>query len=294
MLSHPEALFASQEETSRFAQRLGTRVIGRKVVYIVSCTSTQDAALDTLRTTTEQGTVFIAETQIRGRGRRRRRWESLPGSGLLFSFILRPGLLCPTPPYPGLRAAWGVVEGIIACRPETPVFLKWSNDIVSPGTGGCPHKLGGVLVESVAFPEGLGFAVGVGLNVSSPRRVTFANSPLAASCLELETGVLFDRQALLRAVLARIDAALDPAFDNAALAAALRKRLFDFDGRDDVVYRTPAGDLGGRVVTVTEVGDGKLALRFQTPAGETTCEEGHFVGFRGAGEPGSPSDPVKR
>ena len=100
--------------------------------------------------------VVGAEQQTAGRGRLGRRWEAPPGSSLLVSFLLRPGL--PRGWWPTLALAAGVALADVAGRwcPDASVALKWPNDLLLDGV-----KAAGVLVEAAADAV----VVGIGLNV---------------------------------------------------------------------------------------------------------------------------------
>lgn len=106
-----------------------------------SVSSTQDAARDL-----PIGSIVVAEHQAAGRGRLDRRWEALPGTALLVSFVLRPN--------PILSLAAGVAAAE-ACGPE--VRLKWPNDLLFDG-----RKLGGILVEASPTKA----VCGIGINLT--------------------------------------------------------------------------------------------------------------------------------
>lgn len=129
--------------------------------------STNDDALAAARSGAREGTVFVAEAQTRGRGRRGRSWRSAPGANLTFSLVLRPRL--PVDRVATLALAAGLAVRAAASRHvEPPLGVKWPNDVVTlPEVGTGPlRKLAGVLVESsVARGVVEAVVVGVGLNV---------------------------------------------------------------------------------------------------------------------------------
>ncbi|MGE5391896.1 MAG: biotin operon repressor, partial [Deltaproteobacteria bacterium] len=69
---------------------LGDAVIGRRIIYLPRVDSTNEAIKRMrLDPGLEEGTVLVAGTQERGKGRMGRHWESPPG-GLWFSVYLKP------------------------------------------------------------------------------------------------------------------------------------------------------------------------------------------------------------
>ncbi len=130
------------------------------------------------------GAIVVADHQTSGRGRRGRRWQGGPGSGLYVTFVLRPA--------PLLVFAVGVACAE-ACRQPNPggeVRLKWPNDLML-----ADRKLGGILAE-VHLDRAL---VGIGINLSW--------APPGAARLAL------DRDVVLRRVIPLIEtwAAAEPA-----------------------------------------------------------------------------------
>ena len=95
-----------------------------------------------------EGTVVIAENQLKGRGRLGRTWTSPPGKGLLFSVILRPELAMTDAHLLTLTTGNAVAEAIEA-QVKIPVHLKWPNDLIVDN-----KKAGGILLEVEVIAKG--------------------------------------------------------------------------------------------------------------------------------------------
>lgn len=164
----------------------------RPFEYYPQIGSTNDRALEWLREGKPAGAVFVADEQLKGRGRLGRSWFAPPGTALMFSVALRPpqSYLSRV----NMLAALSVLEGIQTAG----AALKWPNDVLLNG-----RKMCGVLSE--AAWEGdrlLGVALGIGLNV----RIDFTNTPFEATAISLETVLpSLNRASLLATILARID-----------------------------------------------------------------------------------------
>src|ERR1041384_4968213 len=85
-----QALFPGINDAQSYAAALPTREFGKRLIYISETDSTNDLAMSAARSGEPGGTVFIADLQKCGRGRRGRSWDCPPGLGLLFSIIFRP------------------------------------------------------------------------------------------------------------------------------------------------------------------------------------------------------------
>ena len=177
--------------------------IAGPVRYVEETGSTNSDALDWAAEGAPEGAMVVAENQAAGRGRWGRSWESVPGTSLLFSLVLRPG-----PEAIGLLttlAGVGCAAGIRALTGLEP-GLKWPNDVILRD-----RKVAGILVETrVAGSEVTGAVVGIGLNVSSrPEDFSAEVSETATSlAVELEAagrGGPLGRPALLAGILGQID-----------------------------------------------------------------------------------------
>lgn len=123
-----------------------------------------------------EGTVLVTDHQTAGRGRQARSWHDVPGSSLLVSVLIRP-----RPEYAPLLpllAGLAVVDGLSPLaeaddqRLETPLGLKWPNDVLAPGLG--ERKVAGTLCESTASGGSMAVVIGTGVNL------WWAESPPAA------------------------------------------------------------------------------------------------------------------
>lgn len=189
-------------ERFRAQSRATKPALGRPLMYEPSTGSTNDNALLAARSGAPHGSLFVADEQTRGRGRRGNLWLAAPSESLLFSVLLRPELELTQ--VSALTLAVGLsLRDAVAPLLTDAVQLKWPNDLYVSG-----KKLAGVLVESQLQGERLqAVVVGVGLNVSTldfpPEIATRATS------LALLGASSLDREALLQAVLNALALRLD-------------------------------------------------------------------------------------
>jgi BirA family biotin operon repressor/biotin-[acetyl-CoA-carboxylase] ligase len=136
---------------------LGTRFIGKNIVYFPRLASTMDAARAAARRGAAEGTIVVAGEQTGGRGRLKRTWFTPPGN-LALSMILYPPLA--TLPYLVMVASLAVADAIEKyAGPKAQI--KWPNDILIGG-----KKVGGILIENEVKAAGVARAiVGIGINV---------------------------------------------------------------------------------------------------------------------------------
>jgi BirA family biotin operon repressor/biotin-[acetyl-CoA-carboxylase] ligase len=175
-----------------------------------------------------EGTVVVAESQLKGRGRLGRTWTSPPGKGLLFSVILRPGLAMTDAHLLTLTTGDAVAEAIEA-QVKIPVHLKWPNDLIVDN-----RKAGGILLEVSGEQDRVDWVVaGIGINVN----VEFAELPVTlrktATSLKIATDKTVDRSVLL----ARILLTFDKAYRD-CLANGFERTLREFRERDYLLHRS--------------------------------------------------------
>ena len=219
-------LFASSLEIARFEERVKTRALGKRIHFHTATQSTNDLALDAARAGAAHGSVYIADAQAAGRGRRGRHWDCPPALGLLFSVLLRPASI------PLEAAGWIPLVAGLACaealaaisKPLQSVNVKWPNDIVlpcaeSPGW----KKLGGILCESAlpALSNAIhptaadrGYAIiGIGINLNQNAAVLPQTGKAEPTSIFIETGKPVDRTEVLKSILERLETHLDALSD---------------------------------------------------------------------------------
>lgn len=191
--------------------------LGGSLQWRAETQSTNDDALAAAKSGAAHGSVFGAETQTRGRGRRGSEWVSTPGAGLWFSVLLRPQLDAEL--LSGLSLCAGLaVRAAVAQRVSAPVLVKWPNDVLAAG-----RKVCGILVESQVTGASISSViVGVGINVTQ----TEFPPPLStiATSLALLSATNLGREALLADVLQGVEQELQRLSTQglAGMAAALR------------------------------------------------------------------------
>lgn len=142
------------------------------------------------------GSVYMADMQTAGRGRRGRNWESPSGENLYFSLLLRPLFAPDKASMLTLVMAMAVAEAVRSYGAEA--YIKWPNDIVLGS-----KKLCGILTE-MHMQDGSYFViVGVGVNVR--KREFPSEIAHTATSLEDEQNMVINREELLERILQSFD-----------------------------------------------------------------------------------------
>ncbi|MFL6861495.1 MAG: biotin--[acetyl-CoA-carboxylase] ligase [Allosphingosinicella sp.] len=118
--------------------------------------STNDDLAALARAGAPEGSWLRADLQTGGKGRQGRAWVSPPGNLHASTLVrLRPG----DPPAPSLALVGAVAlhEAVKAFAPDSPVQIKWPNDLIAGGA-----KLAGILLER----EGEAVIAGFGVNLA--------------------------------------------------------------------------------------------------------------------------------
>ncbi len=177
---------------------LGTEWAGRKVVYYDETDSTNNRAKDSGEKNGAHGTLFIADKQNAGKGRRGRAWESPSGKSIYMTILLRPQITPDKAPMLTLIMGLSVAEGIRKVS-GAETEIKWPNDIVMN-----KKKVCGILTEMATEMEYVNYVViGVGINVNQ-EYFSEGIKEIATSLYE-ETGTVYQRSELIAAVLERFE-----------------------------------------------------------------------------------------
>jgi BirA family biotin operon repressor/biotin-[acetyl-CoA-carboxylase] ligase len=147
-----------------FEREARSRWIGRSLVWLERCGSTNDVAKLLAAARWPSGTIVAANEQTRGRGRKGDLWHSPAGGGLWSTFLFYPHVDASLAP----KATAVMAGALIAClRAQLGVecVMKPPNDVLLGG-----RKLVGILAESATIGNSrrLEFlAIGIGVNVST-------------------------------------------------------------------------------------------------------------------------------
>lgn len=197
----------------RFADLRRERALtwGAPLVYSVETGSTNDDALAAARAGAASGSVFLADHQTQGRGRRGKAWVATPGQHLLFSILLRDlqhdiqrDIQNDSAAGVGaLTLAVGLgVRAALAAHAQAGLAVKWPNDVLAGS-----RKLAGILCEGQFVGSRLdAVVIGIGINVLTAAYPPELEAQIA--CLEgiAAPGAALERERLLVEVLAAIEA----------------------------------------------------------------------------------------
>ena len=123
--------------------------------------STNDIAMELAMKGAKDGTVVLAESQSKGRGRMARAWYAPNKEGVYLSIILKPEIAPQDAPKISIIAALAVARTLSA-QTEAKVGVKWPNDVLAGAM-----KLCGILTEMTADLDRIKYIVcGIGVNVN--------------------------------------------------------------------------------------------------------------------------------
>lgn len=203
LVEGPEDILSQSE----IASRLTTKWAGRKVYYYDVTGSTNNDAKRCGEEGDPHGTVVVADIQNAGKGRRGRGWQTLSGTALAFTILLRPEFSPDKASMITLVMALSVaeaVEEVLDGAKDAVATIKWPNDIVLN-----KKKICGMLTEMTMTPEMdeiQYIVVGAGINVNNASPEEFSEEiRKTATSLKIETGRQISRAGLLEKVLLRFE-----------------------------------------------------------------------------------------
>lgn len=218
-------------------------------------TSTNDVALDLLKSGAPTGTAVYAHQQTAGRGRHGRQWHSPPGCALYLSLVVRDPRLQRQLTWVPL-AVGVAVASMLRSQDGVEVGIKWPNDLVVGG-----RKVGGILCEGSVGTGGVtGVVCGIGLNANHvladfPPEL----QPLATS-LAMVTGRTFGVDELAQRTHRAILNELEQLLQGGPAHLLPRLRQLDTTAGRRVEFLTASGDTArGRVLGIAD--DGGLRVQ---------------------------------
>ena len=173
-----------------------TLFLGKEVVHLPTCQSTNDIASDLLARGHAEGLLVITDSQTAGRGQRGHSWDTQPGQNLTCSILFRPQFVPLTQQFTlhlfVSLALYDWAEHLGVTRPQ----IKWPNDLYADD-----EKLGGILIENTVKGSKLeGSVVGIGININQT-----AFGHLRATSLTLHTGQRHQLPEVLETLLFKLE-----------------------------------------------------------------------------------------
>lgn len=176
------------------ADGLSSRIIGRKIYFYPEVDSTNSELKRLAAAGEPEGAVAVAEVQTLGRGRLGRSWSSAKGSGIWFSFLLRPDI---SPVHASMLT---LIAGLSVCRAVRnytglEAEIKWPNDVLIKG-----KKICGILTEMNAEMDSINYiVVGIGVNVNNEEFPPEIMEKATSLCIE--GGRKYKRSPLAREII---------------------------------------------------------------------------------------------
>ena len=173
-------------------QNLAGKFIGHQLHYYEEIDSTNDEAFRLGVNGAQEGTVVLADSQTKGKGRLQRSWHSPAGSNIYTSIILRPQIDQARAPQISLLAGVAVAEVLEIYCPGR-IQLKWPNDVLIDG-----KKVCGILSQLKTKVNEIDFIVlGMGININISCNQFPPEIFNLATSLAIETGREFSRLELI-------------------------------------------------------------------------------------------------
>jgi BirA family biotin operon repressor/biotin-[acetyl-CoA-carboxylase] ligase len=239
---------------------------GKHIHHYYKIGSTNSEAMRSAAEGAPEGSVFLAEEQLAGRGRGAHTWHSARSAGVYCSVILRPAMPPSEALIFSLAAGLAVRSAVAEIAPQLSVDLKWPNDALLSGKKFC-----GVLIEMNAEATRVRYlVVGVGINVNQQKFP--AELREIATSLRIETGTEWSRVELTAALLKSLDREYRALVDDPSASASIMRRFEE--SSSSVRGKKVSVEENGGLTGVTEGLDERGFLQVRTPNGLQTVVSG--------------------
>ena len=233
------------------------RIIGSKIERIHELGSSNNyAATQLLTKRLPEGIVFVADSQVDGRGQALNKWESTPNKNLTFSILLYPEFIDIMRQFEISKViSLGVVDFLKDLTDH--VSIKWPNDIYIENC-----KVAGILIEnSIRIDKISSCIVGIGLNINQQEFISDAPNPVSLTQI---TGKIYDLKASLSDLCLKIDARYDKLRqrDYRQIDADYTELLYQRGSWSS--YSDENSDFEGQILDVDHIG----RLMIETRAGQ--------------------------
>ncbi len=243
---------------------LKTSVLGSRIEIYPSLDSTNMRARTASVEGAPQGTLVIAESQTRGRGRFSRQFFSPPRTGIYMSLVLRPRVNAEQATGITTMAAVAVARAIETVA-DVKVQIKWVNDLLIHG-----RKVCGILCEgSMDFESKRMEAIILGIGINVGHMVFPKNLESIATSLEDECGAEVSRCRLIAEICNQLEA-LYPDREQKNYIREIRERSCVI-GKTVTVYRG-AENYQAKALDIDD--DGRLLV--ETPEGIRALDSGEI------------------
>jgi BirA family transcriptional regulator, biotin operon repressor / biotin---[acetyl-CoA-carboxylase] ligase len=174
-------------------------IFAKPIHHYYKIGSTNSEAMWSAAENAPEGSVFLAEEQLAGRGRGAHGWHSPHSTGIYCSLVLRPAMAPSDALIFSLAAGLAVQSAVSEIAPQLKSDLKWPNDLLLGGKKFC-----GILTEMHAEATQVRYlVVGIGINVNQSKFP--ADLRELATSLRIEGGTEYSRVKLLGALLKSLD-----------------------------------------------------------------------------------------
>ncbi|RUM49426.1 MAG: biotin--[acetyl-CoA-carboxylase] ligase [Hydrogenothermus sp.] len=187
-----KSLYLLENEIKQF---LKTKLIGKKYIWFETLDSSNIYAKEN---NLEEGTVVVAEQQTAGKGRKGRKWVSLPLKGIYFSIVLKPKITIDKLLQISLLFPLAIRKTIENFGVNANI--KWPNDVYING-----KKVSGTLIETdIELSDVKKLIVGIGINVNYSKE-DFKDIKDIATSLLIEKGEAINRKKFFGELLNNIE-----------------------------------------------------------------------------------------
>lgn len=191
LLDSPDSLLAYE-----IGEGLNTEFIGSNIDFLEQVDSTNLYAKRIAEKGFSDGTVILANEQLKGKGRLGRSWTSPKDKGIWMTIMLKPNINPAQAAKVTLLTACAVNKAI-EDNCDIKSKIKWPNDIICNG-----KKLCGILTEMNAELDEIHYLiVGIGINVNLDIEEFPEELHSTATSIKIEKGIDVSRKELVKSIL---------------------------------------------------------------------------------------------